>query len=66
MPTEIYNKSHPAGPDPQTRIANRLRNSGGGSQPNSTSETWPQRTVTNIHHRGGGQKKGPASDRKER
>jgi hypothetical protein len=50
MPEVRYDKSHHAGGDAETRIQNRLRNSGSGAKPTSTTESWPQRTVTNIHH----------------
>jgi hypothetical protein len=50
MPEVHYNKSHHAGATAEQRIANRLRNSGGGSAPSETKETHPQRLHHNIHH----------------
>jgi hypothetical protein len=48
-----YDKSHHAGGDANSRIQNRLRNSGSGAKPSSTTETYPSRTHVNIHHSGG-------------
>jgi hypothetical protein len=49
-----YDKNHHAGPDANARIANRLRNSGAGAEPDhiATHGTGPTRTHTNTHEAG--------------
>jgi hypothetical protein len=49
------------GPSPQERIANRLRNSGEGANPDYTVRKGesPNRTITNVHEKGHQQSGGP-------
>jgi hypothetical protein len=53
------------GPSPQERIANRLKNSGEGANPDYTVKQGdsPNRTISNVHH-SAGQK--PARERETR
>ena len=55
MPEVKYNTSHHAGPTPEARIANRLRNSGEGIGADHVIQkgSGPTRTITNIHHSAG-------------
>jgi hypothetical protein len=52
MATDNDDKLHLRGPSMEQRIANRLRNSGAGATPDSTTQTGnsPTRTITNLHH----------------
>jgi hypothetical protein len=53
MPDVHYKPNH-NGSTPGDRIANRLKNSGGGSGADTTLQhgTGPTRAITNLHHSG--------------
>jgi hypothetical protein len=55
---EVHYKPHHAGNTPEARIASRLRNSGGDTNPDVCVQKGdgPTRTFTNIHHSAGQQK----------
>jgi len=61
MPHEVYDRNHTAGADANSRIQRRLMNRGAGSKPDETSQTWPSRTITNIHPSGYQHQKQPVN-----
>jgi hypothetical protein len=58
-----YDTGHHAGATPEARIANRLRNSGGDTNPDHCIQKGdgPTRTYTNIHHSAGQQHVKPSA-----
>jgi hypothetical protein len=55
-----YRQDHHAGGGPEARIANRLKNSGAGANPDVSvvHGTGPTRTHTNVHNPGSARKHG--------
>ena len=54
-----YNRNHHAGGTPESRIASRLRNSGGEEADHIVQKgTGPTRTFTNVHNPGSARRHG--------